>query len=64
MKTKETLHSPSETGEKKNRICPKCKKGGLTERVRRPILVKVLLCWLPLKRYRCYHCYKKTYVLM
>ncbi len=45
------------------RICPKCKKGHLDERVPRGTLVKTLLFWLPVRRYRCYNCYKKTYIL-
>lgn len=63
MEMMETEATPIATSGKQHRICPKCKKGSLTERVRRPILVKILLGWLPLKRYRCYQCYKKTYVL-
>ena len=42
--------------------CPKCKKGRLHARVPRGFLVKTLLFWLPIKRYRCESCDKKSYV--
>lgn len=43
------------------RICPKCKKGVLDTRVPRSRLVKIFAFWLPLKRYKCYYCSKKSY---
>jgi hypothetical protein len=43
--------------------CKKCFHGVLDTRSKRPILVKMILFWLPIKRYRCSHCDKKTYVL-
>jgi transposase-like protein len=45
------------------RKCPKCKTGHLEERVRRPVIVKTLLFWLPIKRYRCFDCDRKSYIL-
>jgi hypothetical protein len=52
-----------ETVKKNNvRLCPKCKKGQLDNRVRRGFFVKNFLFWLPLKRYLCYTCTRKTYV--
>jgi len=44
-------------------ICPKCKVGSLKERVPRSKFVKTFLFFIPLKRYRCYKCNKKPYVL-
>ena len=42
--------------------CKKCHRGFLDSRVRRALLVKVALFWLPIKRYRCNFCDKKTYL--
>jgi len=42
--------------------CPKCKKGTLDSRKSRGFLVKTLLFWLPIKRYKCGMCGKKTYI--
>jgi hypothetical protein len=42
--------------------CPKCKHGVLDERVPRGFLVKYLLGFLPLRRYICYACFKKSYM--
>jgi len=47
---------------KQRKPCPKCGKGKLAERVSRPGLVKAVLFWLPLKRYICHICNKKTYI--
>jgi hypothetical protein len=41
--------------------CPKC-AAPLTDRVSRGLLVKVLLPWLPLKKYICYKCMASRYV--
>jgi hypothetical protein len=43
--------------------CRKCGVGRLDTRTKRGFLVKVLLFWLPIKRYRCDTCFKKSYVL-
>lgn len=48
--------------ETKNRPCPKCSNGVLMYRVRRAGWVKRLLGFLPLKRYSCSHCRKRSYV--
>jgi len=45
------------------RACKKCGIGKLDTRARRGMLVKATLFWLPIKRYRCNACDKKTYVL-
>jgi len=42
--------------------CPKCGQGFLNSRVKRPAAVKDFLFWLPLKRYKCNKCAKKTYM--
>jgi len=42
--------------------CPKCSIGVLKIRAKRPFLVKYALFFLPIKRYRCSSCYKKSYV--
>ena len=42
--------------------CKKCHRGVLDSRVKRPLLIKVVLFWLPIKRYRCNFCDKKTYL--
>lgn len=44
------------------KICPHCKKGRLAYRAKRPPLMKTFLFWLPIKRYSCGLCSKKTYV--
>jgi ribosomal protein L37AE/L43A len=43
-------------------VCPKC-KSELDNRVPRSFFVKNLLFFLPLKRYMCYKCQRKRYVL-
>jgi hypothetical protein len=45
------------------KTCKKCNRGKLDVRAKRSALVKVALFWLPLKRYQCNYCYKKSYVL-
>jgi len=45
------------------RTCRKCKKGKLDTRAKRSAFVKITLFWLPIKRYRCDYCNKKSYVL-
>lgn len=47
---------------KNKRKCQKCANGVL-DRTHRPLLMKLLLFWLPLKKYRCNYCGKKTYIL-
>jgi hypothetical protein len=42
--------------------CPKCKLGILEDRVPRSYFVKRLLWFLPLKRYICYRCFKKSHI--
>lgn len=42
--------------------CPKCKNGTLEDRIPRGFVVKYLLGVLPLRRYICYRCFKKSYV--
>lgn len=44
------------------RTCPKCKKGYLDYRTPRAFWVKMFLFWLPIRRYKCSYCDKKTYV--
>jgi transposase-like protein len=41
--------------------CRRCNKGKLDTRVKRGILVKAFLFWLPIKRYRCDACNRKSY---
>jgi hypothetical protein len=48
---------------KERKKCTKCANGVLDTRVPRGLFVKVLLFWLPLKRYRCNGCWKKTYFM-
>jgi len=43
--------------------CKKCRRGVLETRVKRAFLVRMILFWLPIKRYRCNFCNKKTYLL-
>lgn len=43
--------------------CPKCKIGHLDERVHRSFFVRSALFWLPIRRYICYRCGKKSYIL-
>lgn len=43
--------------------CPRCKKADLYERVPRAMWVKTILFFLPLKRYKCNRCGKRSYVL-
>jgi hypothetical protein len=42
--------------------CKKCHRGVLEIRVKRAFLVRVILFWLPIKRYKCNFCNKKTYL--
>lgn len=48
---------------KKSPVCPRC-KSALDNRVPRSFLVKKLLFFLPIKRYMCYKCQRKRYVLV
>ncbi|WP_344977809.1 hypothetical protein [Compostibacter hankyongensis] len=45
------------------RRCKRCRTGKLDERVPRGWLVKFLLGWLPIRRYRCSHCQRRSYIL-
>lgn len=45
------------------RRCPRCKKGRLYDRVPRAYFVKIFLFFLPLRRYKCYYCGKRPYIL-
>jgi uncharacterized protein YlaI len=47
--------------QKKYLSCPKCKKGDLDTRIPRPLAVKRLLGWLPIRRYLCNNCQSKVY---
>lgn len=44
------------------RLCSDC-KSPLQQRVPRSYMVKKLLFWLPIKRYRCGKCFKSVYVI-
>jgi len=50
------------TAARNRRICKKCSQGVLDSRARRPALVKLLFFWLPIRRYKCNYCDRKTYV--
>jgi transposase-like protein len=50
------------TEHKKMPLCPRCKTE-LDSRVPRSFFVKTVLFFLPLKRYICYRCQRKRYVL-
>jgi hypothetical protein len=45
------------------RKCPKCKKGTLDYRTPRGFFVKAFLFWLPIRRYRCSKCTKRSYII-
>ncbi len=47
---------------KERRKCTKCDVGVLDTRVPRSLFIKLFFFWLPLKRYRCSSCWKKTYI--
>jgi hypothetical protein len=47
---------------KKVHLCPKCKTQ-LDDRVPRGFFVKNLFFFIPLKRYICYRCQRKRYIL-
>lgn len=44
----------------KEYICPRCNVE-LKHRVHRAVIVKALLFFLPVKRFKCYKCRKKYY---
>jgi transposase-like protein len=48
--------------QKKRPACPRC-KAELEERVPRGFFAKHFLFFLPIKRYICYRCQRKRYVL-
>jgi ribosomal protein L37AE/L43A len=50
------------TDQKKLPVCPKC-KDELDNRVPRGFFVKHFLFFLPLKRYVCYRCQRKRYII-
>jgi transposase-like protein len=43
-------------------VCPKCKKK-MDSRVARGTLVKMVLFWLPIRRYKCSSCNRKRYIV-
>jgi len=47
---------------KKMPVCPQCKTQ-FDSRVPRSVFVKNILFFLPLKRYMCYKCQRKRYLL-
>lgn len=47
---------------RKEPVCPRCKVE-FGHRVHRGFLFKTILNWVPVKRYYCYKCKKKHYVL-
>ncbi len=53
---------PQTNATKRVHRCPRCKGGILEDRVPRGFIVKYLLGVLPLRRYICYKCFKKSYV--
>ncbi len=57
-----SINEQEKTELKKAPVCPRC-KSELDNRVPRGFLVKNLLFFLPLKRYMCYRCQRKRYVL-
>lgn len=52
-----------ETSMMTRKKCNKCNKGDLDTRAKRGVFVKMFLFWLPIKRYKCNYCNKKTYLL-
>ncbi|HWZ05205.1 MAG TPA: hypothetical protein VNX40_16420 [Mucilaginibacter sp.] len=44
---------------KRKVVCRDCNTD--LDRIRRGFLVRTLLFWLPLKRYSCYRCRRKSY---
>lgn len=42
--------------------CTKCHNVGDNCRIRRPLLVKVLLPFLPIRKYICFSCLKTFYI--
>jgi len=44
------------------KLCPLCKRGHLQDRVPRAQWVKTFFFFLPLKRFKCYACYKRPYI--
>lgn len=57
-----SINEQEKTELKKVPVCPRC-KSELDNRVPRGFLVKKFLFFLPLKRYICYKCQRKRYVL-
>lgn len=47
---------------KERKKCPKCERGELDTRTSRGFIVKTFLFWLPIKRYRCNECWRKSYI--
>jgi hypothetical protein len=58
------INNPDRPAAVLENLCP-CGKGsrGDLERISRGLLVKSLLFWLPLKRYKCVRCRRKRLVL-
>jgi len=57
-----SINQHEKTEVKKTAVCPKC-KSELDNRVPRGFFVKKVLFFLPLKRYMCYKCQRKRYIL-
>jgi len=55
MKTHKLVHEAV-------KLCPICRRGQLLDRIPRPTIVKTILFFLPLKRYKCYSCGRKPYL--
>ncbi|MDB4903168.1 MAG: hypothetical protein JWQ63_2449 [Mucilaginibacter sp.] len=50
-------------GEKMMYCCPKCESEFYpNDRIHRGFFVKTFLFWLPLKRYQCHNCKRKSYL--
>ncbi|RVT99835.1 hypothetical protein EOD41_15455 [Mucilaginibacter limnophilus] len=56
--TSQLGHAPEA---KKSVVCPSC-KGNMLSRIPRGFIVKTFLFWLPIKKYMCYKCQRKTYL--
>jgi len=57
-----SITEQEKTEVRKAPLCPRC-KSELDTRIPRGFFVKKILFFLPIKRYMCYKCQRKRYVL-
>jgi len=62
--TVENNNDANERSLKKELLCPRCKKSiSPRDRVSRGWFARTFLFWMPLRRFMCYNCNRKHYII-